>query len=217
MPAFTVALPIGAREPLGEFESLVTAVKEALDREDLTKVQISNFIALAEAKFNRVLRVPQMEQYYSVPITEGVTAYELPSNFLKARSVKLRDACPVYETSPQSDLSPAFYTITRNPRSITLHDRITSGTLDVLYYAALSAIDENRPDNWLLNDYPDIYYYGTLMQAEAFHANDERVPLWSAALENALAELQAAGNGDRYGSGPLTPRTNLMQVHGARI
>ena len=46
-----------------------------------------------------------------------------------------------------------------------------------------TATTSGYPDsatNWLITNAPDIYLYGTMLEAEPFIMNDERVQLWAA-------------------------------------
>ena len=60
--------------------------------------------------------------------------------------------------------------------------------------------------NWLLAAHPDAYLYGTLLQAEGYLVNDERLPVWKLALEEALREIDSAGKRKQNGAAPLAPR-----------
>ena len=50
---------------------------------------------------------------------------------------------------------------------------------------------------------PDIYLYGTMLEAEPFIMNDERVPLWALGFEKAVANLQEQDNKDRHSGSAL--------------
>lgn len=217
----TIAIPIGVREPIGEFESLVTTIQEHLDREDLTKVQVGNIIALAEASINRRLRanpVPQMETVLNI-VTTGVDI-GLPDDFLKIRAIRPASDCiNLAQTAPfggAAPISPAYYTVV-NKKLRFARQLAPDQAIEIIYYAALPGVNENMPDNWLLNEYPDIYLHGCLASAEAFIANDERVGMWRSMFDQGMAELIEAGNRARYGNGPLVPRGAVNQVRGGHI
>jgi hypothetical protein len=45
---------------------------------------------------------------------------------------------------------------------------------------------------------PDLYLYGTLLQAEPFLMNDERIPLWERAVRQVINDLQQQDDKDRH-------------------
>jgi hypothetical protein len=64
-------------------------------------------------------------------------------------------------------------------------------------------LSDAQPTNWLLQEHPDAYLYGTLANAEAFIGHDERIQLWLAAREAAFASIEQADRKARW-AGPLT-------------
>ena len=50
----------------------------------------------------------------------------------------------------------------------------------------------------MLTNNPDVYLYGSLMEAEPFLMNDARVQLWATAFKQAIADLQEQDNKDRH-------------------
>jgi hypothetical protein len=219
----TIALTIGLTEPIGEWATLVKAVRAWTNRDDWTDKQITEFIAMAEARFNRVLRHPEMEQISTATLTTGNN--DLPSDFLSMRAIYVDD----YELQGMTPTGlvrrygattgvPCHYTIVdSNPRKIRLGPQPAQDiAVTIVYHAKLVGVDENNSDNWLLNEHPDLYLYGTLLAAEAYLANDNRLPIWKSAYDEALSELDMAGNNDRFGASPLSP-VGFSQIRGVRV
>ena len=83
--------------------------------------------------------------------------------------------------------TPKFYTILANEVSF---GPIPASVMEVemLFYKKFdnlgSATTSGYPDsvNWLMTNAPDIYLYGSMLEAEPFIMNDERVQLWAQAL-----------------------------------
>lgn len=218
----TVALSIGLTEPVGEWRTLVNSIRAWMNRSDLSDTQVTEFIALAEARFNRLLRVPDMEEIATTELVAGNN--NLPSDFLAMRAIYLDDReltgmSPVglvSEFGTSTGLPCSYAIIGSNPRKIRLGPQPGGPTpVTLVYYKKIAGVDENNPDNWLLNEHPDLYLLGALVGGEAFIANDERLPLWRSALDEGLAELQQAGVRDQYGSAPLRPK-GMAQVRGVR-
>ena len=197
---------------ISNYTELQTAVANWLDRDDLT-ARIPEFIALAEARFNRVLRLRSMETKQTASTVAAQRNYALPTNYIQMRNFQLN-------TSPLTTLSyvtpeiydrlwggssggtPKFYTI--------LADEISLGpipgsviTMEMLFYKKFDNLSGSVATNWLITNAPDIYLYGTMLEAEPFIMNDERVQLWAAALERGVSDLQEQDNKDRHSGSAL--------------
>lgn len=215
-----IAVAIVLPGSIGSYSDLVEKVAAWLDRADL-EPRVQDFIALAEARFNRILRTPEMETGYTTVTTERSI---LPDDFLQMRSLSITGLPnrPLRATSPATlpteyaghPGQPESYVI--SGRELRLAPAPAAGvTLAMTYWRRISSLSVSEPTNWLLESHPDIYLYGALVQAEAYLANDERVGVWKAALDEALAELEQSGSKARWGAGPIAPLT-VMQVRGAR-
>jgi hypothetical protein len=203
---------------ISNYTELKTAVANWLDRDDLTD-RIPEFIALAEARFNRVLRLRSMEAKYTANTVAAQRNLALPTGYIQMRNFQVN-------TSPLTTLSyvtpeiydrlwggsrggtPKFYTILANEVSF---GPIPGSVMEVemLFYKKFdnlgTATTSGYPDsvNWLMTNAPDIYLYGTMLEAEPFIMNDERVPLWAQALQQGIADLQEQDNKDRHSGSAL--------------
>ena len=50
-------------------------------------------------------------------------------------------------------------------------------TLEIVYYQKVPALSVHTT-NWLLDNHPDAYIYGTLLQSPVYLGHDERISLW---------------------------------------
>jgi len=197
---------------ISNYTELKTAVANWLDRDDLTD-RIPEFIALAEARFNRVLRLRSMETKQTASTVSGQRNYALPTNYIQMRNFQIN-------TNPLTTLSyvtpeiydrlwggsqvgtPKFYTI--------LSDEVSLGpspasvmTLEMLFYKKFDNLSVSTATNWLIINAPDVYLYGSMLEAEPFIMNDERVPLWAQALQRSVSDLQEQDNKDRHSGSAL--------------
>ena len=197
---------------ISTYSELQTAVANWLDRDDLTD-RIPEFIALAEARFNRVLRLRSMEAKYTADTVAGQRNLALPTSYIQMRNFQVN-------TSPLTTLSyvtpeiydrlwggstsgtPKFYTILANEVSF---GPIPGSVMEVemLFYKKFTNLSGVTTTNSLLTDSPDLYLYGAMMEAEPFIMNDERVPLWAAALDRAVSDMQEQDNKDRHSGSAL--------------
>jgi hypothetical protein len=197
---------------ISNYSELQTAVANWLDRDDLS-ARIPEFISLAEARFNRLLRLRSMESKQTASTVSGQRNYNLPASYIQMRNFQLN-------TSPITTLSyvtpeiydrlwggssggiPKFYTI--------VADEISLGpipgsviTMEMLFYKRFDNLSASTTTNWLLTYAPDIYLYASMLEAEPFIMNDERVPLWATALERAITDMQEQDNKDRHSGSAL--------------
>ena len=197
---------------IGTYAELQTAVANWLDRDDLTD-RIPEFIALAEARFNRVLRLRSMEAKYTANTVASQRNLALPASYIQMRNFQVN-------SSPLTTLSyvtpeiydrlwggstggtPKFYTILANEVSF---GPIPGSVMEVemLFYKKFENLSGSVATNWLITNAPDIYLYGSMLEAEPFIMNDERVQLWAAALERGVSDLQEQDNKDRHSGSAL--------------
>jgi hypothetical protein len=206
---------------IGTYSELQTAVANWLDRDDLT-ARIQEFIALAEARMNRILRLAIMLNVDettlggATKLVAGTRDYSLPSGYLQMLDFHLR-------TSPITALSyitpenmnrmwagsqsgrPESYTILSDNSSGTPIKKVRLGPApdsaydySITFYKKIDALSITNTTEQMLTNNPDIYLYGALMEAEPFLMNDARVQLWATAYQQAVADLQEQDNKDRH-------------------
>ena len=197
---------------IGTYAELQTAVANWLDRDDLT-ARIPEFIALAEARMNRVLRIRLMEAKYTASTVAAQRNYALPTSYIQMRNFQINTSpiTPLQYVTPEiydrlwggsTDGTPQFYTIVAGevqlgplPASIL--------TMEMLFYKKITALSGSNTTEAMLTDNPDVYLYGALLEAEPFIMNDERVGLWAQGFQRAVADLQEQDNKDRHSGSAL--------------
>ena len=73
---------------LGTYTELKDAIADWLDRSDLT-ARIPDFIALAEARINRELRIRPMEVRSTMVTTADQQYFQLPGGYIQMRNMQL--------------------------------------------------------------------------------------------------------------------------------
>ena len=201
---------------------LHTAVANWLNRSDLTD-RIPEFISLAEASFNRNLRVRDMLVRSTASVTSQYIT--IPTDFLEMLNIELTSTSPpkrlVYITSDRSDDyreqqnnqagTPDYYTIEGNSIQL-LPTPSASVTVQLNYYQKIPALSSlgDSANNWLLLAHPDIYLYSTLMQASPFLMDQESTQLWDGLLARSMQELQVSDEKSRYSGGTLNMRPKYI-------
>ena len=201
---------------------LHTAIANWLNRSDLTS-RIPEFIALAEASFNRNLRTREMLVRSTAPVTGQYVS--IPTDFLEMLNIELTSTSPpkrlIYITSDRSDDYreqknnatgvPSYYTIEGDSIQL-LPTPDATYTLQLNYYQdipALAALADSG-NNWLLLAHPDIYLYATLMQASPYIMDPQSAQIWDGLLARSMQELQASDEKSRYSGGTLNMRPKYV-------
>lgn len=193
------------------YDDLKSAVGRWLHRADLG-VPAEDFITLFEARANRNLRVRQMETAVSQSITAQTVA--LPANWLEFIDQ------PTLNTRPQAFVTrdqfkmldglvhvfeQGYFSIFGS--NLRLNVDVSAGvTLAYDYYAKIPALSDANPSNWLLSDGPDVYLYGSLLEAAPYLNNDPRIVTWQGLLTTAMNDLQAASDTAKTSGGTLEIR-----------
>lgn len=194
--------------PFTSYDDLQTSIGRWLKRNNLAD-SAPDFIALAEARLNRRIRVRQMRTYFTItPSTAFIT---LPGDYNEAIRLTYGDQRLTFMSEDEADVcmnnAGQFnrYTIAGNKIwLLTLVDGVTKFTLH--YYQGIESLSESNTSNWLLEDAPDVYLYASLVEAEAFIKNDDRVAGWKAALDTALTDLESNDDCGQHSGSALAMR-----------
>ena len=204
------------------YAELQTATANWLDRTDLT-ARIPEFIELSEANFNRVIRQPDMvTKNDSFSLTSRYNT--LPSDTLEIVRIVL-DLTPVivleYMTPEEISERRVSMSATGKPYYFTVIGGSTNQlevvpspdstyTSSIVYYTRIAALSDSATSNWLLAAHPDIYLFGTLVEAEPYLKNDERMPMWTSRLDKALTALRLQGERELHTGSSLRMRSRVL-------
>jgi hypothetical protein len=213
----TTGLPIDpAQDPdpsaIAGYASLLIDAADYAGVNDIAHV-FPRLVQLAEAKFNRVLRVGEMESSGTVTLVDGNG--DLPGDFLEARLVSAPDGRGLSAWS-LSELDrrygsyggiPAGYSIVSNVMRV----RPTSaGTIKLDYYSKIPALTVSNPTNWLLEKAPDAYLYALVEEIAIWKKDAEMLQAGRSLKELALRGLNLQDERARWANsqvviGGLTP------------
>jgi len=204
---------------LSTYTELKASVADWLNRSDLTAA-IPDFISLAEAQMERVLRTRQMivRSNASFNVEFGAT----PADFLEVKSFKLSGTNPItplsFLTIDAMDLESSKLSATGKPRFFSVvgtQFRLaptpdTNYATELTYYAKLSKLSASVSTNFILESSPDAYLYGSLVQAAPYLQDDNRIPVWAGLYERALTDLQVADDRGATSGGALLTRARTL-------
>lgn len=167
---------------LSSYSDLKSSIQSWMfDRSDLA-TDAGDFIALCEAELNHVLRTRRQ-----ITITEltldSDSRSALPDDYLEFRRVTaltsprrtLDLVAPNYrdDTYPfRHSGYPSVFTIDGD--GILVLPATTSG-IELEYFAKIAALSESATSNWVLEQFPNIYLYGSLKHAAIFIGDEGRM------------------------------------------
>lgn len=190
-------------------DELRSAIANWTKADDLETDRLNEFIAIAEARFNRDLRVRAMlNEMASTALSSG--AASLPSGFLAFEELRY-DGDTSYTLQPKSlewvraqpeDTSePVYFAI--DGSSVICWP--TAGSIKGTYYKALDSLASNS-SNWLLTSHPDLYLFACLEEAAIFENDMQRGQLWGSRAAALLDQIQRDDQENIFSGGVLAVR-----------
>lgn len=195
------------------YAELQTAIAQWLARAGDTNVTTyaPDFITLAEAEINRVLRVRQMEA--SADVTISAQTASLPTGFMAMRRLYLNTSPKTMLTymSPEDMWERYAGSDTGRPVVYTIEgENFVFGPAPDATYTGKCLYwqrqDLSASAHTLFTQNPDLYLYGSLLQSEAYQKNDERMATWASFYQRALEQIRLADAKDRHSGSVLQVR-----------
>lgn len=198
------------------YAELQAAVANWLVRADLT-ARIPEFITLAEARLNRLLRTRLSEAEASLTTTAGQRSVALPAGFTEPLRLWLERA-DGREELPFLDPSLMAATARRGAPGAWTVDGATVAfdrPCDEAYTLTLRmlkafALSDATPTNALLAGFPDIYLFATLAEAAPFLRDADLAAAYEAKLSRAIDEANAKAARSRAARKLTTDIPNLI-------
>jgi len=199
---------------ISNYSELKSAIADWLDRTDLTD-SISDFITLAEARHKRDFKLRRMETRVTANTIADTEYYTLPDQYVAMRNIQLNTDPKTsleYLTPEQMDRiyagsmkgKPRAYSIIGD--DIQLRPIPDSAyEIEILYFKHFTALSDSAPTNEMLTNHPDIYLYGSLVEAEPYLQNDKRIQTWASFYDRAKKDIIDSNERDRHsGVAPTT-------------
>jgi hypothetical protein len=194
---------------LATYSDLQSAVASWLDRSDLTSV-VPDLITIAETRIFRELRSKDMETSFSTAIASGVIA--LPTSYVGLKYAYV-DGTPtqwlerkpaqwIYQNYPTraAENKPAF--IAREGSNFIFGPYPDSAyTVKGVYYKNIGPLSSSAHAVFTAN--PDLYLFGSLVEAAPYLKNDVRLTLWEARYQQSLKAAQGTSDREDSSGGSL--------------
>ena len=203
---------------LNTYTTLKASIANWLNRSDLTAEIQDDFIKLTEADLNSKLRVRSM--IAQVNITVNAETVALPTDFLQIRNFYIlsgQTKTPLVYTTPSSMDTTSGTSTTGKPTTFTiLGDTLrfspkpdATYTAVMNYFRKFPALSSTVSTNFILENHPAIYLYGSLFHAANFLGgiNPQQIQTWQQMFATALERLELNDREDEYNGSPLQVRT----------
>lgn len=181
---------------LSSFDDLKSSIQSWMyDRLDLAPLA-GDFIALCEADLNRVLRTRRQITIEELALDADSRA-ALPDDYLEFRRLTAlttpRRTLDMVTTNYRDDMYPFRHA--GYPSVFTIDgDGIlvlpaSSDDVELEYYARITPLAEDNQSNWLLEEFPNIYLYGSLKHAAIFIGDEGRTQVLGSMFNGLLDAL----------------------------
>lgn len=199
--------------PLSTYSELKTSIANYLGRSDLTS-QIPDFISLAEVRLSRDIRTRKMLKTVEATMSVDDATMGLPSDFLSIRDVYIREnprrkisymTPAAFSANANADVIglPIYYTMRSNELEFAPKPD-DAYIVQMLYYFRPTAMSDSVPSNLFLENYPDAVLYASLMEAEPYLMNDQRILTWANMYKNAVERIDTMDQESEFSGVPLT-------------
>jgi hypothetical protein len=181
---------------ISNYSTLQQAVSDYLAKSDLTTF-VPNFIQNAENKLYRRLNLRNEETSMSISVASGVGA--VPADFkalkfayVNETPVTLLEWMPIeqlYTKYPVRSGSNTPNYISRDGTNFVFGPDAKDFTMAGIYYAKQDPL-RTTDLSWYVVNAPELLLYGSLLEAEPFIKNDDRIPVWREFYNNAVDTIR---------------------------
>ena len=190
------------------YAELKTSITDFLNRDDLTTVT-PTFISLAEADMQRRVRHWRQEKRSNANLNSRYS--DVPGDFLEViRFGVTGDNNSTLEMISQSQMldrrmqngntsgSPRYYALTAGEIELFPSPSAITST-ELYYYSKIDALSASTASNWMLENHPDAYLYGSLVHSAPYLSDDSRITMWAALYQAAIDAINAESESVKFG------------------
>lgn len=201
---------------LDTYANLQASIANFLNRADLTTT-IPDFITLAESQINRRLLLdgPVRRMMVRADATITTEFAAVPTDFMGVKDIYLTETYvqQLKFLLPDQLLAKKTgqYTLTGCPLCFsvvggefqfypapnTTNSPPDSFPAELTYWAKIPSLSDTVTTNWLLDNHPDCYLYGSLLQSAPYLRDDARIQVWGNAFETILSDIVQADKQER--------------------
>ncbi len=211
------------------FEKVVQKVADTLGRSDLLG-EIPDWITLVEKEMARDIPLRDSEFVEQFAFNDDNEEFiDLPINLLQLRHMRIDTNSPysidIVGIVKLNDIrtngsggSLPFAGAHVGNRLYLAPTPKTDDKYTLTYRGTPVLLSHENPSNRILQDAPDLVYYGALLHSAPFIGDDARVQLWAGFYDRAKTSYKMLEHRNRTGGGPLRvrPDTSPLDQHSFR-
>ncbi|MCH7803100.1 MAG: hypothetical protein IH937_03370 [Acidobacteria bacterium] len=192
---------------LSNYANLKAALRDKSHRNDMTDDRLNEFIDQAEADIWQRLRIRTMDTRATA--SSNATKYlALPTDFIRMRKLTVSSGGILYELEYRTPMGIQHDSASGIPQQFTVtsqleFDRIPSTiTVEMQYFAKLTALSDANTTNDVLTNFPNIYFYGALKHLYAWTDDEGQEARYDAKFEREIDQANKQDKRDGYGPAP---------------
>lgn len=180
------------------YTNLITTVGDYLERDDLIE-KIPLFIMLAERKSSRILKAQLAQIAVTSQLTQNSPVVVKPQRWVETISftIQTEDGVVVLRERVR-ELLQSMYPVTADTATPKYYAEWQENyfylgptpdqayDFELMMYQQPPSLGEAQQTNYLTDNAPDLLLYSTLLEAEGYLKNDERLPVWKAARDEII-------------------------------
>jgi hypothetical protein len=199
---------------LSNYTELKSSVANYLNRNDLTS-SIPDFITLTEGKLNRDLRIRASVVRAETTTTANTAFYNLPSDIIELKNITRDTSNASYALSYMSLESAsreyggfssgtprAYSSVGDTIKLLPTPD--STYTIGINYYKKLTALSDSNTTNTILENYPDLYLFGSCFEGALFLNDTEQSQRFGAIYAKVLQDVMLLEDRAEYSGTVLT-------------
>lgn len=198
------------------YAAFLASVVSWSHRTDLNSL-MPDFIALAEARISRDLRIRQQITTTALTSVTGINTVALPIDWLELENLSVNTVPAtnlIYVTVEQLDSRFPFGGVTGIPVCYTVEGgNLLLGpapssalTVNLIYYARFASLLD-AGTNWLLQTHPSIYLFAVLMEVSQYTQNAEQLQIYTQRYQTEALQLQQQDDRATHSGSALRVRT----------
>lgn len=177
---------------INTYTELKTAIADWLNRDDVSDARLADFIAMAENRIFRQLRIKELEASHNLVIdSQGKAA--LPADHLEPKDVLWNDkplgrvSLTSFYTNEATQGTPVYFARERD--SIKLWPIPVEGDPGgrLIYYARPVNLSDVQLTNAVFAAAPELYLYGALVEAGVYLSMDQaKTAIWDSRFSETI-------------------------------
>ena len=210
--------------PLDSYSNLQITVLDWLARpgDPLVAPAVPDMVTMFEEEARDRLQTRFTEKVITITPDPNSDTIPLPLDYGQLRSIWINTNYGrrhfTYQTPRNLDENlfylagyPAAFTIEGLNLRIVGNAGDTPDPINIGYLSGIAPLSDTVPTNWLLQQYPSAYLWGTLAYAAPYIGDDPRAQMWLAGRETAIERIRLADRRAKYPAG-LMIQTDVMRA-----